>query len=160
MDRPSLSVSFRSGQLPLQNCDTALAPISNVIPIVSIQPLATLSLFINVLISLYIQLFSVQPYLCTHAFYNIVNLSQNFFVKQSGRLSLVSMHSSLGQGFSLSQNVLSSNRDNYMETLAIVSNDPYVRSESIVPTETCSILVSQMRDKRFCDRDDPYDRDD
>ena len=70
------------------------------------------------------------------------------------------MHSSLGQGFSLSQNVLSSNRDNYMETLAIVSNDPNVRSESIVPTETCSILVSQMRDKRFCDRDDPYDRDD
>ena len=40
-----------------------------------------------------------------------------FFVKRSGRLSLVSINSSLTQGSSLSQNVLSSDREDRMETL-------------------------------------------
>ena len=48
----------------------------------------------------------------------------------------------------------------YGNTLAIVANDPYVRNDLIVPTEPCSILASRSCDKTFCNRDDPYIRDD
>ena len=51
-------------------------------------------------------------------------------------------------------------RQSYGNTRAIVSNDPYVRSESFVPIERRSILASGLRDKKFCDRDDPYVRTD
>ena len=39
----------------------------------------------------------------------------------------------------------SRDRGDHMETLAIVSNDPYVRSESIVPIELRSIITSGLR---------------
>ena len=41
----------------------------------------------------------------------------------------------------------------YGNTLAIVSNDPYIRSESIVPIQPCSILAS-----RLCDLTIPWQR--
>ena len=46
----------------------------------------------------------------------IVSVAE-IFVKRSWRLSLVSIHSSLMEGSSLSQNVLSCNRVSHMETL-------------------------------------------
>ena len=36
-------------------------------------------------------------------------------------------------------------------TLAIVLNDPYIRSDLTVRTEPCSILASRSRHKKFCD---------
>ena len=44
-------------------------------------------------------------------------------------------------------------------SLTIVLNDPYVRSDLIVPMELCPVLASQSRDKKLCNRDDAYVRD-
>ena len=57
---------------------------------------------------------------------------------------------------------MSSDQDdhNYGNTLAIVSNDPYVSSETIVPIEPYSILAYRLCDYKFWDIDDPYVRDD